>query len=144
MSEPDAELPNAPLWRRLLAILYDGLLLAAVLMVATAVLLPLTGGEAIPKRGNTLYQLYLLAVGTGFFALFWRHGGQTLGMRAWRLRLQGAHGPVSWREAWLRAGAALLSWLPLGLGFAWSLIDRERLAWHDRLSGTRLVVTPRR
>ena len=83
-------------------------------------------------------------IGCGFFALFWRLGGQTLGMRAWRLQARSEAGPLSWRQAWLRSVAALLSWLPAGLGFLWSLADADRLAWHDRLSGTRLVVVPKR
>ena len=143
MSQLDElSLPPASLWRRLLAVLYDALLLAAVLMIATFLVLPLNRGEAI--TGNWLFSVYVFAVGCGFFAVFWRFGGQTLGMRAWRLQVRGANGAVTWREAWLRSVSALLSWLALGLGFAWSLIDPERRTWHDQLSGTRLIVVPKR
>jgi len=48
------------------------------------------------------------------------------------------------RDALARYGAAVLSLLPLGLGFWWALVDPDRCAWHDRLSGTRLVLLPRR
>jgi len=122
---------------------YDSLLLLAVLMTATALLLPLTGGEAIVNWARWPYRLYLLVVGCGFFAVFWHFGGQTLGMRAWRLQLRGSAGPVSWREAWLRSLTSLLSWVPLGLGFLWSLFDDQQRTWHDRLSGTRLIVVPK-
>ncbi len=78
-----------------------------------------------------------------FFAGFWTHGGQTLGMRAWRIRLVGrGGGRVSWGQATLRFFAAIVSWLALGLGFLWALVDRERHAWHDRCSGTRLIRLP--
>ncbi|MFK7887784.1 MAG: RDD family protein [Gammaproteobacteria bacterium] len=139
----DHTLGAAALWRRLAAIVYDTLLLAAVLMTATAVLLPLTGGEPIDGLARWPYRVYLLVIGCGFFAVFWHFGGQTLGMRAWRLQVRGANGPVSWREAWLRSLTALLSWLPLGLGYFWSIFDIEQRAWHDRLSGTRLLVIPK-
>jgi uncharacterized RDD family membrane protein YckC len=90
-------------------------------------------------------QLYLLLIAFAFFGWFWVHGGQTLGMRAWRLRLVSADGgPVSWKQAAIRFAAALLSWSCLGLGFFWALIDREKRAWHDRLSGTRLILLPKR
>jgi uncharacterized RDD family membrane protein YckC len=61
-------------------------------------------------------------------------------MRAWKLRIVGADGrPPGWGRSLLRFAAGLVSWAALGLGFLWVLVDRERLAWHDRLSGTRLV-----
>lgn len=139
-----SDLPSAALWRRLLAMLYDAILLLGILMAATALVLPLTGGEAINDALRWPYRVYLLMIGCGFFAVFWRFGGQTLGMRAWRLQVRAAGGPLSWRQAWLRAFASLLSLAPLGLGFAWSVIDPQRRTWHDRLSATRLVVIPRR
>lgn len=66
---------------------------------------------------------------------FWVRGGQTLGLRSWRLRLDG--GPITWMHAFKHFAGAILSWPPLGLGFLWPIFDREKLAWHDRLSGTR-------
>ena len=87
-------------------------------------------------------QLYLLGCPFVFFGWFWTHGGQTLGMRAWRLRLLDAEGgPVTWRQSLLRVAGAYLSALALGVGYLWVLFDRAGLAWHDRLSGTRLVMT---
>ena len=108
-------------------------------------MLPFTGGQAVAPSSRW-YQAYLLALSFLYFGWFWTHGGQTLGMRAWRLRLQvcaHAAGPVPWRRALARFLAAGLSWAALGLGFAWALWDRERLTWHDRLSGTMLVLERR-
>jgi uncharacterized RDD family membrane protein YckC len=129
---------SAPgLARRLAACLYDGLVLGALLMVAGAIWVGLSGAAAAP--GDWLFRLYLLAVAALFLAAFWRRG-ETLGMRAWKLRIVAAHGgPPGWARALLRFAAALLSWAALGLGFWWVLLDRERLAWHDRISGTRLI-----
>ncbi len=65
-------------------------------------------------------------------------------MQSWGLQLQTADGRIpSLSAATLRFFAAILSWLPLGLGFLWQLWDKEKLTWHDRLSGTRLVYYPR-
>ena len=76
-----------------------------------------------------------------FFCGFWLRGGQTLGMRAWRLMVVRDDGsPLTLRDALVRFASAVLSWAALGIGFLWSLFDRENLAWHDRLSGTRLVI----
>lgn len=142
-------LPVAGLPRRLGAMLYDTLLVLAVLMAVTLLFLPLTDGEAItPGESGTLehvYRLTLLLIVCGFFAWFWIHRGQTLGMASWRLRIERFDGgPLTWGDALKRLAAACLSWLPAGLGFLWVLIDRDRLAWHDRLSGTRLVVEPKK
>ena len=121
------------------AIAYDCVLLAAVLFLATAVLLPVSGGEAI-RPGSGWYSAYLLAVSFVYFGWFWTHGGQTLGMRSWRLRLVGAgNSGATWRQALLRFVGAGFSWLAFGAGFLWLLVDPERLTWHDRISTTRIV-----
>lgn len=143
MTTPTTELPHAGLIRRLAAILYDSLLLLAVLFIATALILPLTGGEAV-RAGHPLFMTYIFLVAFFFYAWFWTHGGQTLGMRAWRLRVvRYDGGPISLWQALLRYLVAFVSWGALGLGFLWSLVDREKLTWHDRYSQTKLVVTPK-
>lgn len=121
------------------AVCYDALLLLAVLFFATAVALPFNGGQAFAPD-QYVFPVYLLIVGFLFYAWFWTHGGQTLGMRAWRIRLCTLDGgPISWRQAVVRFAAACLSWACLGLGFIWCLKDRERRCWHDRLSATQLI-----
>jgi len=134
----------ADLLRRFAAMFYDALLLAALLMLATAVVLPFTHGEAIaagsPGWMRYSYRALLVAVVAGYFGFFWTHSGQTLGMLAWRIRVIRADGSLlRWRDVFKRLAAALLSWSAVGLGYLWLLFDRERLTWHDRLSGTRIV-----
>jgi uncharacterized RDD family membrane protein YckC len=138
--------PSPPgLLRRLAAVLYDSLLLLALLMVATALFLPFTGGEAIDPRRNPViewvYRAVLLLITIGFFGIFWTKRGQTLGMASWRLRVEREDGgTLGWSDTVRRLAAALLSWLPLGLGWLWILVDPEHRAWHDRLSRTRVVL----
>ena len=82
---------------------------------------------------------------TGAYAtLSWRRGGQTLGMRPWRLQVVSTEpGLPTWKALWLRYAMATLSLLLGGLGFWWAWVDREKLTWHDRVSGTRMVRLPK-
>lgn len=128
---------------------YDLLLVAALLMVVTASLLPLTGGEAITSdrygAWEYAYQAILVAIVIAFFGWFWTRRGQTLGMMAWRLKVIREDGSLlSWSDTLKRMGAALVSWAALGLGYFWIWIDRNGLAWHDRWTRTRVIVLPKR
>lgn len=134
---------NASLLRRIGAILYDTLLVAAVLFLVTVPFIALRRGEAV-EPNDFLYQLSLLVVTYAFFVGFWTSKGRTLGMQSWGLQLEGAdQRRASLGQATIRFFAAILSWAPVGLGFLWQLWDKDRLTWHDRLSGTRLVYYPR-
>ena len=125
--------------------LYDGCLLAGVMIVA-AIPLPFFQSAADGSIWvRTLIQIYLVLVCFLFFGWFWTHGGQTLGMRAWRLQLRRIDGQnLAWSTAVVRFAGALLSWLALGLGFFWVALDSQNRAWHDRLSKSIVVVLPRR
>jgi len=119
--------PPAPagLLRRLAAQLYDGLLVAALWFVATFAVLPLTGGEAItPATQGSLAWLYrgwLLAIAFGYFGFCWVRGGQTLGLRAWKSRLQSADGSaIRWRGAAMRFAGGMAAML-LAIAGAWLL-----------------------
>jgi len=144
MPEINDDYPRCGLLRRLAAVAYDSLLLLAVLFIASAAVLPLTGGEAVRAR-NPLFTSYIFFVAFFFFGWFWTHGGQTLGMRAWRIRVQRYDGrAISWWQALLRYLVAYVSWAAAGLGFLWALVDREKLTWHDRYSESVLVVLPKK
>ena len=135
----DAVRRTPGLLRRLGAVFYDALLVFSVLFAATLPVLVFTAGRAIAP-GNPLYMGYLALVAFAYFAWCWTHGGQTLGMRAWRLRIHTLDGGTpTWRQCALRFLAAILSWTLAGAGFLWVLVDPDRRAWHDRLSGTVLV-----
>ena len=160
---------SAPISKRLLAMLYDSFLLTAVLFLAMALLLLITGGYRF-QAGNSLTTIYLLLVSYIFFGWFWTHGGQTLGMRAWNLRIQQPGGEaVTWRQVAVRFITALPAWivliigialtadiplhtypwldqlsrLPKGLililGIVWLVIDQWPDGWRDKLSGTRII-----
>ena len=134
---------NSGLLRRLAAILYDTLLVIALLMLMTTFFLISRGGEAL--QPYTLpHQIASLVVIYAFFVGFWTRGGQTLGMSAWRLRVEMQDGnPLPAGVAILRLVTASLSLACFGLGFLWQLVDRQSLTWHDRLAGTRVIMLPK-
>lgn len=126
--------------RRIAAIVYDSLLIVALWMAATAAVVLLRQSQVEPS--SLAFQLYLVAVAWLYLAICWR-AGQTLGMKAWRIRLIGDTQPIAWSSTVIRFVAAMLSWAAFGIGFLWSLFHQQRATWHDLASGTRLVVTPR-
>ena len=160
---PTAESPlvlPSSLFRRLGSLLYDGLLVLALLFIATAILMPFRGGQFQSHEWG--YGVYLLLVVFLFFAWFWTRDGQTLGMRAWKIRLVSSTGGlISWRQAGLRfvpgllfiglakIGEALLpsAAKPIGLlclglfalDFCWALLDKEKRCLHDLIASTRMV-----
>lgn len=135
---------NAGLLRRLGAIVYDALLVAAVLFLATIPFVAVHGGEPVAPGNNAAYRAALVVVIYAFFVGFWVGKGRTLGMQSWGLQIESAEGTrPTLAQASIRFFAAILSWLALGLGFLWQLWDKDALTWHDRLSGTRLVFYPR-
>ena len=138
--KPGRDLLSAPgFLRRLAAQVYDLCLLIALLFLATALLLPFTAGEAISAQQTLIYRIYLAVISFLFYGWFWTHGGQTLGLRAWKIKvLTFDQKPISWIQALLRFASALVSWSFFGLGFLWILADKNRRSWHDHLSKTAL------
>lgn len=132
----------ASLFKRLAVIGYDGLLLIAILFIATALTLPLNGGEAI-KNGHPLFPflvIYWFIISFIFYGWFWTHGGQTLGMKTWNLQLISSdHKKITWQQAFIRFCCAILSTLLFGLGFLWSLLNEKKSTMHDIFSNTILI-----
>jgi uncharacterized RDD family membrane protein YckC len=130
--------------RRLAALLYDSLLLAALLMIFTGGALFFTHGVAVvPDTAGAwvyVYRAGLVLLIAGYYLINWLRSGQTLGMRAWRLRVVSDSGePPALRAAALRVLFGALAWAPAALGVLWLYLDPDHLALHDRLSKTRVV-----
>lgn len=131
---------SASLQRRLGALLYDAALLFSMLMIATAVATAVAAGE---PPSTIALRIWLCAVSVAFFGGFWRYGGQTLGMRAWRLTLFTVSGtPITWWQVCIRLCVAVASLMCFGAGYFWALIDAEKRTWHDIASGTVLRHLP--
>ena len=135
---------NTGLLRRLGAIMYDTLLVVAVLFMVTVPFIAVRGGEPVEIGDNTWYRIALVIVIYAFFVGFWTRSGRTLGMQSWGLQLETMDGGrATLATASVRFIAAIISWAPFGLGFLWQLLDRDKLTWHDRISGTRVVHYPK-
>ena len=135
---------SAGFGRRIAALLYDSVLLAALLVVFTSGAVFLNHRMAVePATAGAwwyLYRLGLIGVIAGYYLVNWTRSGQTLGMRAWHLRAVSDSGkPLGLRAAALRFVLGVLAWAPAALGVLWLYADREHLALHDRLSKTRVV-----
>ena len=153
--------PQALLLRRWLALFYDFWPMLAVWMLIS---LLFNVGWALAGHGEREILATLSLIGallwaccwavSGWYAVYsWGRGGQTLGMRPWRIRVvaaaetepqDAARVPVPTRALWVRYAVGTLSLLAGGLGFWWAWFDRDRRTWHDRASGTRVVRVPRR
>ena len=138
---------SAGFGRRFAALIYDGFLLIAVLMPYTWAVVLIHGRAVTPASGGLLWWGYrsgALAIMAAYYVLNWTRSGQTLGMRAWRLRaLTDSGKPLRVAQALARFFWGLVAWAPFGLGVLWLYADPERLALHDRLSRTRVVVLAR-
>lgn len=127
------------LLRRLAAMVYDTLVLVALLLLATAAAM-LAGFRQVTAGEDVFFTLYLLLVWFLYLAWSWRRGGMTVGMRAWRLLLEtNEGGRPGWWQCLARFLLSFVSAACVGLGFAWSLVDPMKRTWHDMGSRTRLL-----
>ncbi len=121
---------------RLASMLYEALLLIAVLFIGVFAFSTLTsykgGGMLKP-----LFQIYVTGIVAAYFFYFWRKSGQTLAMKTWHIKLISANGkPISYPQCAIRLLAACIG-VPL---FPWALFDRDQQFLHDRIAKTRLVL----
>ena len=131
-----SDFPPASLIKQLAAMLYDSMLIFAVLFFVSAIAILFNRGEAI--ESNPWFSLYLLLTVFTFYAWFWKKSGQTLGMRVWKIRIVNVSGGnPDWGVCYLRLVSAVISMLCFGLGYWWRLF--KPYTWHDRLSKTSII-----
>jgi uncharacterized RDD family membrane protein YckC len=125
--------------RRLLSMIYESLILTAVLFIASFIF-HLIFRDTSSILFRPAFQLYLLLIAGIYFIWFWTHGGQTLPMQTWKLRVISSDGQCIYlKQALARYLFAVIGIFLLGCGILWALIDREGLFLHDRLAGTRII-----
>lgn len=125
----------AGLMRRLLSMLYEALVFGGVLFIAALIFIVLRNPQA--PGAMPFFRVYLILVALGFFTWFWTHGGQTVAMRAWRIRIERRDGTIlNFPQATLRF---FLAWLSI-VSVLWAIVDRDHQFLHDRLAGTRIVL----
>lgn len=137
----------AGLLRRLFAIAYDAFLLLAILFIVSGIATALNNGKAV-EPDDPLYPVLVIAIfalSYLYFAWFWIHGGQSLGMKTWRIQLRYSDPEkardsfIDQKTAAIRFFSAIISWGVFGLGFLWSLFDAKNRCWHDISSKTELI-----
>jgi uncharacterized RDD family membrane protein YckC len=132
----------ANLGLRVIAALYDLLPVLGLWFIATVLALGVTGGALdvrLPVH-RILVQMLLLMATAAYFVASWLRGGQTIGMKPWRLRVVRADGSaLDVKRALVRFAVAVVSLAPAGLGFWWALIDARKRTWHDIAAGTLMV-----
>lgn len=162
-----ATLPVAGVLRRLAALVYDAFLLFGLLVAPLFIAIAVFGPhQQLAPEGAVTHELpsiaprplllaYMIIVVAGFYCYFWRKSGQTLGMQAWRIRVDSCDGDSkdgnssdgqrpSWIQCGLRCAVGIASLACFGLGYGWIWIDKHRASWHDRASNTRVVVLPKK
>lgn len=131
---------NAQFLKRLMSMVYDLFILIAIWMLGTLIVLPLADQGAF-EPNNPLYTGYLLALHAIFYIWFWTRSGQTLGMKAWKIRVENTqtHSTLTLKQAFLRWIFSVISVLCCGLGFLWMLFDPKKQTLYDRLSGSQVI-----
>jgi uncharacterized RDD family membrane protein YckC len=126
-------------WHRIICLIYEFLLLLAVLFIASFIF-HLIFRETQAAYFKPLFQFYLLIIMGYYFMWFWTHGGQTLAMQTWKMRVVTIDGSnLTKKDAAIRYLFALIGNLFLGLGIFWALFDRDHQFLHDRLAKTRII-----
>lgn len=118
---------------------YDAVILLALLIFASALALPFGDVNKVALQ-DFWFTTWLLLVVFAYFVICWKHGGMTLGMRAWKVCLVNKdHAAISWWQCILRFFVSLASLVLLGMGFIWALWDNQNRTWHDLATGTLVI-----
>ena len=132
--DPD-NYPPASLIRQLAAMLYDSLLIFAILFVVVGITITLNQGVAV---NPPLVYGFLVIVIFIFYGWFWNRSGQTLGMQVWKIQIVSEFGGYpSWTNSFQRLVFAMASIACFGLGYWWRLF--KPYTWHDKFSRTRVI-----
>lgn len=135
---PDITAPS--FIRRIACMLYESVLLLAVLFNAGFLFIYLTN---YPERSDLrpALQIFLASVAAGYFTWFWCKSGQTLAMKTWRIRLENQDGRLlSFPNTLLRFALAFVGVALAGVTIWWALLDDDGQFLHDRLLKSRLVM----
>jgi uncharacterized RDD family membrane protein YckC len=141
---------SASLFRRLASIFYDTLIILALYVLVGFVIVSIyniTHENNFPGAFPLSISLSIFfSLSVLFYTYFWRSGGQTLGMRAWRIKIinSDTDKPITLTQCLLRCASAFFSIISFGLGYMWLLWDKQEKTWHDHASFTRIIHIPKK
>jgi uncharacterized RDD family membrane protein YckC len=140
-TSPDAKYLMPPSFPRYFAaLIYEALLLVGI--IAIGVILPyiLLGAFANIAPSAFVQRMHFILLLGFYFIWCWLHGGQTLAMKTWKIKLTDKTGaPLRPAQAILRYLAAWPSLLFFGVGLLWRFVDPDKQFLHDRIAGSRLI-----
>ncbi|MBL78600.1 MAG: hypothetical protein CMH70_00820 [Nitrosomonadaceae bacterium] len=126
-------------WRRIICMIYEFLLLVSVLFIS-GFIFHLIYHDTESPYFRPIFQFYLLSIAGIYLIWFWTHGGQTLAMQTWKLRIVSSNGEsVNKWQAIARYFLAITSISIFGCGLFWAFFDREGQFLYDRLAGTKII-----
>ena len=135
---------SAGFLKRILALIYDSLLIAAIIIVASLLLVFINGEYPKPGTLLSVIQFFIsILVGPLFYSYFWlTNDGQTTGMQAWKIKLVSSNeSKLNMKQTYLRCLISVISFLFIGIGYFWILFNKNNLSWSDIATKTRVVKT---
>ena len=135
---------SAGFLKRILALIYDSLLIAAIIIVASLLLVFINGEYAKPGTLLSFIQFLIsILAGPLFYSYFWlTNDGQTTGMQAWKIKLVSSNeSKLNMKQAYLRCLISVISFLFIGIGYFWILFNKNNLSWSDMATKTRIIKT---
>ena len=128
--------------KRVLALVYDSLLIGAIVLVLSLLLVFVNGGY--PESGSfvSFIQFFILVfAGPIFYSYFWiANKGQTTGMQAWKIKLVTMdETELNIKQTMLRCLISTISFACLGLGYLWILYHKDDLSWSDIVTNTKII-----
>ncbi len=133
---------NTPVWKHFAAFVYDIFPLVGVFIVTSLIVMLLRGG-AIVEPGNVWFSLLLLFEVVFYYVYSWKKGGQTLGMRAWKMKIiphNKNQKNLSWKQSILRFIVGFISTFCLGLGLIWKILSNSKSSWMDLVSHSEVMI----
>lgn len=120
------------------AFIYDLFPVVGLFILTSLIVLIIRKGEIVDQH-TLWFDLLIFTEMTFYFVYSWKVGGQTLGMRAWKMKIVSAEGQLTWVQAFIRYFVGIVSTLLLGLGLFWKLFSKDNSSWMDILSRSKTI-----
>jgi len=133
----------AGFWRRVIALVYDALIVISILflgaLIGVLLVSAIWGQQALEDGllfGNNIFRVFLLSLWFGYYAISWMKGGQTLGMKPWRMYVLDEQGQtITFKQSLLRFLSGFL-----GLGLLLMPFLGNKKALQDWASSTQTLI----